>query len=114
MSAWFEIRRFWVTRTSVIILLFKGGFISSAIYMEAVDLPASASLGLKRSESEQREPVRMILAGHQLTRALALAFSSPAAQEAPIVQEEAQQVKVWVAQMAPQREVVAQPRVEVL
>jgi hypothetical protein len=82
--------------------------------MEAVDLPASASLGLKRSESEQREPVRMILTGHQLERALALAFGSPAAQEPPMVQEEPQQVKVWVAQMAPQREVGAQPRVEVL
>ncbi|SOE93843.1 hypothetical protein SAMN05414139_06635 [Burkholderia sp. D7] len=48
----------------------------------------------------------MVLAGHQFTRTLALAFSPAAAYEAPMVQEKAQQVEVRVAQMAPQREVV--------
>lgn len=81
--------------------------------MQVVDLPASGPLWLKRAESEQREPVLMILTSHQLTRAPAFAFSSSAAREAPMVLEEPQQVKVRVAQMAPQREVVAQPRVEV-
>jgi hypothetical protein len=59
-----------------------------------VDLRASASLRLKRTEAEEREPVRMALTGHQFARTLALAFSPAAAYEAPMVQEEAQQVEV--------------------
>jgi hypothetical protein len=43
----------------------------------------------------------MGLAGHQFARILALALSPAAAYEAPMVQEEAQQVEVWGAQMAP-------------
>ena len=58
--------------------------------------------------------MRMVLTGHQFARTLALAFSPAAAYEAPMVQEEAQQVEVRGAQMTAQREVVAQPRVEIL
>src|SRR3978361_624009 len=82
--------------------------------MEAVDLSASGPLRLKRAEPEQREPVRMVLTGHQFARTPALAFSPAAAYEAPMVQEEQHQIEIRVAQMAPQRKVVAQPRVEVL
>jgi len=55
----------------------------------------------------------MALAGHQLPRALALALGVPAAQEAPVVEEEPQQVQIRSAEMAAQGEVAAQPRVEV-
>src|SRR4051794_29198564 len=46
---------------------------------EAPASPASSPPGLKRSQAEQGEPVRMALAGHQLPRALALALGVPAA-----------------------------------
>jgi hypothetical protein len=62
--------------------------------MEVVDLPRSGSLRLKRSEPEQLEPVRMLLTGHQFTRTSVFAFSPSAAQEASMVQEKAQQIKV--------------------
>src|SRR5215213_375667 len=81
---------------------------------EAASLSGSSALGLKRSQAQQGEPVRMALAGHQLARALALALLMPAAQEAAVVQEEAQQVQVRAAEMAAQDEVGAQARVEVL
>jgi len=61
---------------------------------EAARLPGSSSLGLKRSQAQQGEPVRMALAGHQLSRALALARGMAAAYEAVVVQEEAPQVQV--------------------
>ena len=57
---------------------------------EAASLPGSGPPGLKRSQAEQGQPVRVALAGHQLARALALALLAPAAQEAAVVQEEAQ------------------------
>jgi len=41
-----------------------------------------------RPHQQQGQPVRVGLAGHQLARALALAFGTSAAQEAPVVQEE--------------------------
>jgi len=81
---------------------------------EAASLSGSSPLGLKRSQAQQGQPVWMILAGHQLARALALALGTPAAQEAAVVQEEAQQVQVRATEVAAQREVAAQPRVEVL
>src|SRR3712207_9366003 len=56
------------------------------------DLPWSSPPGLKRSQAEQGQPVRVALAGHQLPRALALARGMPAAQEAAVVPEEAQQI----------------------
>jgi len=80
---------------------------------EAASLPGSSALGLKRSQAQQGQPVRMALAGHQLARALALALGVPAAHEAAVVQEEAQQVQVRAAEVTAQGEVGAQPRVDV-
>ncbi len=56
--------------------------------------PWSSPLGLKRSQAQQGQPVRMVLASHQLARALALALGMAAAQEAAVVQKEPQQVQV--------------------
>ena len=53
----------------------------------AASRPGSSSLGLKRSQAQQGQPVRMALAGHQLARAFALALGMPAAQEAPVVRK---------------------------
>jgi hypothetical protein len=54
----------------------------------------------------------MRLAGQQLARALALALGVPAAREAAVVQEEAQQVQVRAAEVPAQGEVAAQPRLQ--
>jgi hypothetical protein len=53
--------------------------------------------------------MRMALAGHQFPRAFAVPFGTSAAHEAPMVQEEPQQVQVGTTQVTAQREVVAQP-----
>ena len=76
---------------------------------EVANLPGSCALGLKRFQAEQGQPVRMALTGHQLARALVLALGTPAAQDAAVVQEEAQQVQIRPAEMAAQGEVAAQP-----
>ena len=55
---------------------------------EAAGRPGSSSPGLKRSQAQQGEPVRMARACHQFPWALALAFSTPAAHKTPVVQEE--------------------------
>jgi len=81
---------------------------------EVAGVPGSSSLGLKRSQVQQGEPVRMALAGHQFPRAFALAFGAAGAHEAPMVQEEPQQVEIRASEVAAQREAGAQPRVEVL
>ena len=81
---------------------------------KAARLPGSSSLGLRRSQAGQDQPVRMTLAGHQIPWALALAFGASAAQEAAVVQKEAQQVQVRATEVATQGEVGAQPRVQVL
>jgi hypothetical protein len=73
---------------------------------EAASRPGSGSLGLKRSQAEQAQPVRMRLAGQQLARALTPALGMPAAQEAAVVQKEAQQLQVAAAEMAAQGEVL--------
>jgi len=57
--------------------------------------------------------VRMVLAGHQLGRTFTDAFLNPAAQIAPMVQKKLQQIEVRTAELAAQRKVVSQPRVEV-
>ena len=49
---------------------------------EAASLPRSSPLGLKRSQAQQGQPVRMTLTRHQLPRALAPALGTLAAQEA--------------------------------
>ena len=46
---------------------------------EAASLPRLSLLGLKGSQAQQGEPMRMALAGHQFPRALALALGTPAA-----------------------------------
>ncbi len=61
--------------------------------------PSSSPLGLKRSQAQQGQPVRMAVAGHQLARAFALALGVPAAHEAAVVQKEAQQVQVRAAEV---------------
>ena len=61
---------------------------------EAVSLPGSGSPGLKWPEAQQRQPVRMALAGHQFPWAFAGALGTAAAHEAAMVQEELQQVQV--------------------
>jgi len=58
---------------------------------EAASRPGPSLLGLKRSQAQQGEPVRMALADHQFPRAFALALGTPVANEAPMVQEEPQQ-----------------------
>jgi hypothetical protein len=58
---------------------------------EAASLPGSGSLGLKRSQAQQSEPMRMALSRHQFARAFAVTLGAPTAHEAPVVQEELQQ-----------------------
>ncbi|MGI4943867.1 MAG: type IV secretion system protein [Janthinobacterium lividum] len=58
---------------------------------EAVSLPGSHSPGLELAQAEQGQPVRMGVAGQQLAWALAPARGVAAAQEAAVVEEEAQQ-----------------------
>jgi hypothetical protein len=55
---------------------------------EAVSLPRSSALRLNGSEAQQRQPMRMALAGHQFSWAFAGALGNPAAHEAAMVQEE--------------------------
>jgi hypothetical protein len=84
-----------------------GGDVSRANQVKRIERLGSALTELQFAEAEQREPVRVRLTGHQLAWALALTFDAAAAREAAMVQEEAQQIQVWRAQMAAQREVVA-------
>jgi hypothetical protein len=83
---------------------------SSHVYRveEATGLLCSGSLVLKRPEAQQGEPVRMTLTRHQLARAPALALSTAAAHETPMVEEEPQQVQILTAQVPTQCEVVTQ------
>ena len=55
----------------------------------------------------------MVSTGHQLRGTFASALRDPAAQKAAVVQEELQQVQVRAAELATQRAVVVQPRVQV-
>jgi hypothetical protein len=59
-------------------------------YREAANLLVSGVPGLKWPEAQQRQPMRMALAGHQFPRAFAVPFGTSAAHEAPMVQEELQ------------------------
>ena len=45
----------------------------------------SGSKWLKRAQTQQREPMRMLLPRHHLARALVLALNTTAAHEAPVV-----------------------------
>src|SRR3954451_17729143 len=99
--AWFRIGHFRVTRAHEGRRpVWAGCRRSMCPVREAAGLPRSSPLGLKQSQAEQGEPVRMAPAGHQLRRALALPLGVPAAQEAAVVQEKAQQVQVRAAEMA--------------
>ena len=69
----------------------------------------SGSLWLKRAQAKERESVGMVLAGHQPGRAFTNSLRDPAAQKAPMVQEELEQVQVRATELAAKREVVAQP-----
>ena len=89
-------RRFWVTRTRRNRPGEAGFRLAGCLVREAASLPGSGLLGLKRSEAQQRQPVRMALAGHQFARAFAVTLGAPAAHEAPMVQEELQQIQVRV------------------
>ncbi len=92
----------------------KAGFrLEGCLVREAASLPELSLPGLKRSQAQQGQPVRMALTRHQLLRALALALGTPAAHKAAVVQEEPQQVQVRATEVAAQREVAAQPRVQV-
>src|SRR3954463_1056038 len=48
---------------------------------EAASLPGSSPLVLRRSETQQGEPVRMAFAGHQFPRALADTLGKPTAHD---------------------------------
>ena len=74
---------------------------------------SSGAQRLRLAQTQQRESVRVLLPRHQFTRSLALATDS-AAHEAPVIQKELQQGKVRAPEVAAQREVRAQPRVQVL
>ena len=109
-AAWFRICSNQVTRACGKAPACEGRISAGTAFCgEAVSRPGLPSLGLKRSQAEQGQPVWMRLAGHQLAWALAIAFGTSATQEAAVVDEEAQQVQVGAAQMAAQGEVAAQP-----
>src|SRR5260370_7162546 len=57
----------------------------------------------------------MTFSRHRFTRTFAVALAAPAAHEAPVIEEKLQQAQPGAAtvQMAPQRQAIAQPRVEV-
>ena len=57
--------------------------------------------------------MRMALASHQLSGTFPDTFGPPAAQEAPVIQEELQQVQIGPAQLPALGEVVAQPGIEI-
>ncbi len=74
----------------------------------------SGSLWLKRPQPKERELMGMVSTAHQLGRTFTNPLRDPATQEAAMIQEELQQVKVRATELATQREVVLQPRVQVL
>jgi len=53
----------------------------------------------------------MVLTGHQLGRTFTDSLRDPAAQKTSVIQEELKQVQVRAAELAAQREVVAQSRI---
>jgi hypothetical protein len=63
-------------------------WLRSWLVREAVSLPRSSALRLNGSEAQQRQPMRMALAGHQFPWAFAGTLGNPAAYEAAMVQEE--------------------------
>ena len=55
----------------------------------------------------------MALASHQLCRTFPDAFGPPAEQEAPVVQEKLQQVRIRPVQLAALDKIIAQPGIEI-
>src|SRR4051794_5904562 len=87
--AWFRSSRFWVTRTRGNSRPARAGFgYESYLVPKAGNLSRSGLLGLKRSQAQHRQPMRMPLAGHHFARAFALALRTSTAQEAAMVQKE--------------------------
>ena len=65
-------------------------------------------------EAEQFQPMRMLLPGHNLRGAFAHALGPLASREGAVIQEEAEQVQIPFAQLAAEKEVIAEAPVEVL
>ena len=85
-TAWFEIRHFWVTRASGIHRLSKPAFrLRCWPVRKAISLHRSSVLRLQESEAQQRQPMRVALAGHHFAGAFILALRTVAAHEAPMV-----------------------------
>lgn len=68
----------------------------------------SCSQWLRLAESEQGEPMRMRVAGHQLCWAFADTLRNPAAEEYTVIEEELQQTQVVPSELTTQGEIVAQ------
>src|SRR3954447_9652564 len=88
-AAWFRSSRLWVTRTRGNSRPARAGFgYESYLVPKAGNLSRSGLFGLKRSQAQHRQPMRMPLAGHHFARAFALALRTSTAQEAAMVQKE--------------------------
>ncbi|MCX7114181.1 MAG: hypothetical protein NTX45_29750 [Proteobacteria bacterium] len=57
-------------------------------------------------KAEQFQPMRMLLPGHEFRRAFAHALGVLASCEGAVIQEEAQQIQIPLAQMAAEEEVI--------
>lgn len=73
-----------------------------------------SSAFLEALEAQQFQPVRVVFTGEDFGGALANTLGMFAAQEAAVIEEEAQQVQIFGAQVFSQEEVVAQSAVEIL
>ena len=70
------------------------GLRSAVVLRGTASLLGSGAAGLKWSETEQRQPVQMALAGHQFPWVFAGALDTAAAHETTMVQEELQQIQI--------------------
>ncbi len=88
-EAWFKIGDFRVTRTRWNVRVLKPDFGWQFIVCgRPAGLRRSGSLGLKRAETQQRQPVRVAFAGQQFPRAVSGSLRALAAHETPVIQEE--------------------------
>src|SRR5215213_970944 len=93
--AWFKSAAFWVTGSHGNRRSVRAEFAWKGVLCgKRSALPGSGLPGLKWPEAQQRQPVRMALAGHQFPRAFAVALGTSAAHETPMVQEEPQQAQI--------------------
>ena len=79
-----------------------------------MERPSTELISGKRLVAEQRQPMRVGLAGEKFGRAFASALGAFAPVEAAVVEEELEQGQVVGAEVAAEGEVVPQPAVEVL